>query len=357
MSENNADDKTLEATPKRREDYRKQGKFARARDASALATAGACMGALLASKEAMGRALDTLFERCFAHLTTRDTAIPWHEAHEALIVLAGPCAVVAAVAGVSVGLAQAGVRMYPELVAFKTERLDPFGRLKQLFSPKMGTMEALLALLRIGVIGFVTFRVGRSEFPALLELGDLPLREGVGVVTRAVTHVTLAGLVALVGLTVTDYVYSRFKLEREMRMTRKEAMDEQKAEDGDPRRKAKQRSRARAMLKKRAIKNVRQAAVVVTNPTHVAVALRYEATDHAPVVVAKGHDDLAMRIRTEARKHGVPILENRKLARALDAEVAIGHPVPAAHFVAVARVLAFVVRLRSHGTNPAHRRA
>jgi flagellar biosynthetic protein FlhB len=94
------------------------------------------------------------------------------------------------------------------------------------------------------------------------------------------------------------------------------------------------------------VANVRKAAVVVTNPTHIAVALRYERSDIAPVVIAKGHDDVALRIRSEARRHGVPILENKPLARALDAEVPLGHFVPAAHFVAVARVLAFVMRLQ-----------
>jgi flagellar biosynthetic protein FlhB len=102
------------------------------------------------------------------------------------------------------------------------------------------------------------------------------------------------------------------------------------------------------MARKRALNAVKNADVIVTNPTHVAVALRYGPKDPAPVVLAKGHDEVALRIRAEARKHGIPILENRRLARALDAEVAIGRPVPAAHFAAVARILAFVFRLRGN---------
>jgi flagellar biosynthetic protein FlhB len=106
------------------------------------------------------------------------------------------------------------------------------------------------------------------------------------------------------------------------------------------------RQRARALARKRAITNVKTADVVVANPTHISVALRYSEKDAAPIVVAKGHDEVAMQIRAEARKHGIPILENRPLARALDAEVRVGHPIPAAHFTAVAKVLAFVYRLR-----------
>ena len=129
-------------------------------------------------------------------------------------------------------------------------------------------------------------------------------------------------------------------------MTRQELTQEMRQQDGDPKVKGRMKARARALAKKRALQNVKKASVVVTNPTHVAVALRYDEKDAAPVVVAKGLDDEALRIRTEARKYGIPILENRPLARALEAEVPIGHAIPAAHFAAVARVLAFVYRLR-----------
>ena len=129
-------------------------------------------------------------------------------------------------------------------------------------------------------------------------------------------------------------------------MSAREQMDEARSQEGDPKQRGRLRARARALAKKRAVTNVRSAAVVVTNPTHIAIALRYEKTDVAPIVIAKGHDDVALRIRAEARKHGIPVLENKRLARALDAEVPLGHFVPAAHFVAVARVLAFVMRLR-----------
>jgi flagellar biosynthetic protein FlhB len=94
------------------------------------------------------------------------------------------------------------------------------------------------------------------------------------------------------------------------------------------------------------MQNIKKAAVVVTNPTHIAVALRYEASDPAPVVVAKGHDDEALRIRAEARKYGIPILENRPLARALDADAPVGSPIPVNHFAAVARILAFVYKIK-----------
>ncbi len=145
---------------------------------------------------------------------------------------------------------------------------------------------------------------------------------------------------------VVDYAYNRWQLERQMRMSDQEIKEEMRQHDLDPKIKAKLKERARQAARKRILAAVGTADAVVTNPTHISVALRYSDKDYAPVVVAKGHDELALRIRAEARKHGIPILENRRLARALDAEVEMGHPVPGQHYVAVAKVLAFVFKLK-----------
>ena len=129
-------------------------------------------------------------------------------------------------------------------------------------------------------------------------------------------------------------------------MSLKELKDEMRQQEGDPKLKGRIRARARALAKRRMMNDVKKADVVVTNPTHVSVALRYQKADPAPIVVAKGHDEVALHIRSEARKYGIPILESRALARALDAEVNVGQAIPGAHYAAVAHVLAFVYRLR-----------
>jgi flagellar biosynthetic protein FlhB len=146
-----------------------------------------------------------------------------------------------------------------------------------------------------------------------------------------------------------DYAYNRWNLSQEMKMTLKELKEEMRQEDGDPKLKAKMRAKARALAKKRMMTDVKTASVVVANPTHVSVALRYRNDDPAPIVVAKGHDEVALAIRTKAREHGIPIVENRPLARTLDAEISVGHPVKVEHFAAVAKVLAFVHRLKRRG--------
>jgi flagellar biosynthetic protein FlhB len=247
------------------------------------------------------------------------------------------------------GVAQAGFHANLEAVGIKAERLDPFARIQQLASPKRAVTELVLSLLRVAVVGYVAYRTSSADLSELLSLARVPVEVSGGRVAAAILHVILSAGSVLLAIAVIDYVQSRFTLEQDLKMSRQELTEEMRQQDGDPRIKGRMKARARALAKKRALQNVKKAKVIVTNPTHVAVALRYEQTDAAPVVVAKGHDDDALRIRAEARKYGIPILENRPLARALDAEVAIGQPIPMAHFAAVARVLAFVYRLRNRG--------
>jgi flagellar biosynthetic protein FlhB len=184
----------------------------------------------------------------------------------------------------------------------------------------------------------------------LLNMASMPLGTSAAQLGASGGRVIGALVLALGVVAAVEYAASWYRLERELRMTRQELTDETKQQDGDPKVKQRMRSRARALAKKRSIQSVKEATVVVTNPTHVAVALRYGPQDAAPVVVSKGHDAVALRIRAEARKHGIPILENRPLARAIDAEVEIGQFVPSAHFAAVARILAFVYRLKAPRT-------
>ena len=349
MSGSDSGERSFEATPQRREDFRKRGQFARARDAGGIVAMCAVIAVLLGSRGAVSSAIDELFARTLGDVgavTRGDLAHPFDAALHALVAIAAPCAVAAAMASVVIGFAQAGLRIDLELVSFDADRLNPFSRLGQIFSPKKAATETILSLLRVGVVAIVGYRMMRIELPDLLATSRMTLTGSMDHLVGVVTRVVLSSLVALAIMAAADYAQSRFSLEQQMKMTRNEMMEEGRQRDGDPKVKARMRQRARAMAKRRAMNKVKEADVIVTNPTHVAVALRYGKKDPAPVVVAKGVDDVALQIRAEARKHGVPILENRPLARALEATVPIGQPVPAMHFAAVARVLAFVYKLR-----------
>jgi flagellar biosynthetic protein FlhB len=349
-------DKRFDPTQHRREQFRKEGRYARARDASALAACFGTVGVLLGSRAGIGDALRQLFRASHGHLdSVAQGGAPdgLRIASVALATLAGPTILVAAGGSFVVGLAQAGLHLNLDALSFKGERLDPVARLAQLFSPKKAAVEVILSLLRVGVVGYVAYRAIILELPVVLTMARMSVDVSLDRIVDAIVRVTLSAGGALAAIALVDYAQSRFSLEQQMKMTRQELTEETRQQDGDPKIKGRVKARARALAKKRALQNIKKAAVVVTNPTHVAVALRYDEKDAAPVVVAKGHDDDALRIRAEARKYGVPILENRPLARALDAETPLGQPVPVAHFAAVARVLAFVYRIKGRHRRPA----
>jgi flagellar biosynthesis protein FlhB len=352
-------ERSFEPTPQRREQFRKDGRFARSKDAGGVLATAAVLGTILGSRQAIGRAVQLLFMRCHGDLTALgrlDAEGATQASIGVLLVLAAPAAIAAALGATVAGLAQSGAHISMETLSFKPERLNPFPKLGQLFSFKQGAKQTVLNLLRVGLVGYVAQRALLIELPAILNLARVGLDASTPRLVDATVRVILSALAALAGVAVVDYAQSRFTLEGEMKMTRKEMMDETRSQDGDPKLKARMRARGRALARRRSLQNVKKASVVVSNPTHISVALRYTAADPAPVVVAKGHDEIALQIRAEARKHGVPILENRLLARALDAEVPLGHPVPAAHFAAVAHILAFVFRLRAPAARPVRKR-
>ncbi|MDO9021142.1 MAG: EscU/YscU/HrcU family type III secretion system export apparatus switch protein [Deltaproteobacteria bacterium] len=349
MSEADQGEREFDPTPQRREQFRKDGRYARARDAGGVAASVAVLAVLLGSRPIMARAAGLLFAGCHGDLGALDrvgVSRTLALVGGLMLSLAGPAVLAAAAAAAAVGFAQTGMEVSADHLGFKLERLNPIEGVKRLFSFKQGATEVALGLLRVGVVGWVAWRALERDLPSLVGLARLPADAAMARGAEVIVRVVLHALLALALVAAVDYGWSWWKLERDMKMTRREMMDENRSQEGDPKAKGRMKARARALARKRSLANVKQADVVVTNPTHVAVALRYAAGDAAPVVVAKGHDALALQIRSEARRHGVPILENRKLARALDAEVQIGQMVPGKHFAAVARVLAWVYRVR-----------
>jgi len=345
-------EKTFEATEHRREEFRKQGRYARAKDIGGIVTTAVVALAFVGSRKSLAGALSGLFTRSLGDLgaverlgplgALRGAAAPI--AAELLPILAG-----ASVLAALVSAGQVGFRVNTEAIAFKLDRLDPKAGFDRLFAVKKNLGELVMSLLRVATVGTVGYRAVVAELPILLAIARAPLAASTERAAAAVAHVVFAILLALVVLAVADYAYAWFMLEQEMKMSRQERMDESRQQEGDQKSKHRMRARARASMRKRAATSVKGADVIVTNPTHVAVALRYGPRDPAPVVIAKGLDDVALRLRAEARRYGIPILENKPLARALHAEVAVGRPVPQAHFAAVAQVLAFVYRLKKKG--------
>ena len=245
------------------------------------------------------------------------------------------------------GYGQIGLRWSTQALGIKWERIDPMRNLNRLFSLASVARTALSAL-KLSVLALVPWLLLRARWRELANLHgieDLPLSLGL-IADLALTAFTWIAIVVLV-LSLGDIAWQRFDFNKQLMMSKQEVEDERKRTDGDPMIKSRQRSLRMEMMRQRMMEAIPKADVVITNPTHFAVALKYDRTRHtAPEVVAKGLDDLALRIRELAAQHRVPIMEDPPLARGLYRAVKVGQQVPEKFYQAVAAVLSHIYRLR-----------
>lgn len=352
MADTDQDSKTEEATPERRRKARDEGQFPKAKDAGAVVGTLAAMLVLAAMGDRYADTLRELFLRCFDDPTTLirgDPSVLGRTVGTALVLLAAPTAVAAAIAGTAMGFVEAGFQPKLELVAPKWSRIDPISKLQQLFSPSQAMINIALSVARVAVVAGVAYLVLADAFPVLTRLARAGLTAAASELVGVTFRLALWSSLALAVLAVFDYAQSWYKHEKQIKMSRQELKDELHQQEGDPRVRQRQRAKAREMLKRGLAKEVKASDVIITNPTHVAVAIRYKASEGAPVVAAKGYDDVALYIRKLAGDHDVPIVENPPLARALAGQVRPGRTIPVELYAAVAEVLAFVYRLKNRG--------
>jgi flagellar biosynthetic protein FlhB len=267
------------------------------------------------------------------------------EALRALAGLAGAPLLAAAGAALLCGAAQTGFALSLRGLQPDLARISPLAGIQRLWS-RRALVEAGKAALKFGALVLLVYGPAWTLLRAVAPGGITAAQAAVLTFHTAVAVLLRAALV-LAAAGALDFAYRRYELEQQLRMTRQEAREEQRETDGDPAQRARRRRRARELARRRMLVEVRRADVVVTNPTHVAVALRYDAAAMpAPQVVAKGAELMAERIRAVARASGVLIVENPPLARSLFAGVAVGAQIPPALYRAAAEVLAYVWRVR-----------
>lgn len=257
-----------------------------------------------------------------------------------------PVALVVFVMVIAVNLAQVGFIFAPSVLAPKAERLSISGGLKRIFSTR-GLVEFLKAAFKIFVIGTLCFAIIYARMPDLLQLAAAAPGQGLYIVGGLILLVAVSAGGVYLFLAVLDFLYQRHEHHKQMMMTKQEVKDEYRQTEGDPQLKAWLRRRQREISLNRIRDEVPRATVVVTNPTRLAVALRYVRDDmEAPQVTAKGAEYLAGVIRDLARAHGVPIVENPEVARFLYRRVEVGQDVPVALYQAVAEIIAMVYRVK-----------
>jgi flagellar biosynthesis protein FlhB len=342
-------ERTEEPTPERRRKAREEGQFPRAKDAGNIAASVFVMLVLAGLGDSITRELGNFTARCFSQpfalSSGSPTALLNHLAGVfALIVL--PVAVAAALGGLALGVAEAGYHPNMDLAAPKWERLNPLPKLKQMFMLQETAVDVTLQLARVVIVGVVAYNCVESSFPRLMQLSRVDVQTGANEIVGALFDLALGSSLALAALALVDYLKSYRKHEASIRMSRQELKEEMKQQEGDHRIKQRQRARAREVLKRGMAKAVASSDFVVTNPTHISVALRYRVHEGAPTVTAKGFDEVALYIRKLAKEHDIPIIENKPLARALAKRVRPGKPVPVDLYAAVAEILAFVYRIK-----------
>lgn len=252
------------------------------------------------------------------------------------------------IGGVGGNVGQMGGLIFsPEKLAPKWEKVNPLAGLKRMFGPDnfMQFGQTLAKLIAVGVICWMTLKPHVREFENLVGMSPLSIIP----MTRDLAIALLSSaFIFLGGAALADFVWQKIRFAKRMRMTKEEVKEEHKQSEGDPHVKAKLKQIRMQKSRQRMMANVPKATVIVTNPTHYSVALRYEPDqgDAAPICVAKGVDTLAMRIREVAKEHKVPIIENIPLARALYAAVNVDETIPREHFEAAAKVIGFVMQKR-----------
>ena len=335
--------KTHDATPKRVQESRKKGDIALSRE---LVTGGSLLGAVIGIVATAGHAISSLlaFTRDAAMATDgRGTAGLARAALDTFIAGALPALVGAALFGAVCILLQLGWPPAIKGVKFDLSKMSPMSNLAGAFGFKAAAMRTLSTFAKIAAIGGVVFLVLQGGVvPNAVEAGEL------GTIAWGVTKkAMLVVVMAIVALAVVEYILARRRNKEQMKMSSDEIKREYRESEGDPQLKGKRKQRAREMAKRRIAVTVPTADVIIVNPTHYSVALRYdESQDRAPIIVAKGVDEQAARIREIARKHGIPIMSRPPLARALHKHVKEGRAVPANLYRAVAEVLAYVYRLK-----------
>ncbi len=346
-----AGEKTESATPKKRQESRKEGQVAKSQE---LAGAFILLFIFLFMysfggifKKQLFRIYTESFNDYMLWPVTEKNimVISIQLVYHALIVVA-PIMLVAVVIAIVVNYMQVGFLLTGKPLMPKFSKLNPVEGFKKIFSLR-SLMELLKTLLKLTLIGFIVFTTLWGKKADILSLAQTPLGGIFSFTAGIVVSLGIKIAAILVLLALFDYLYQRYEHEKSLKMSKQDIKDEYKTTEGNPLIKGKIKEKQRKLAMQRMMQEIPKADVIITNPTHFAVAIKYEAGKmDAPVVLAKGQDYVALKIREKAQELQITIMENKPLARALYEQVQIGESIPADLFQAVAEVLAYVYRMK-----------
>lgn len=351
-------EKTEPATQKKLDDARKEGKVAKSKD---LTEGFALVVLFLLLKVFIGYIGDRMiglfdntigrmaeFEKVNrAGLSTVAVTTMLSNAILELLLIIWPFLVFGFAIAFLLSIYQVGWKVSTKPLEPKLSKFNPINGFKRIFS-KDSLFELVKSIAKVGIIAYITYTSLKDEANNLFILYEISLNQAIALVGEIILDVGLKIAIVFVFIGLVDYFYQRWKFADEMKMTKQEVKDEYKNTEGDPQIKGRIRQKMREVSQRRMMQDVPKADVVITNPTHFAVAIKYDAeVSTAPVVVAKGEDFLAQKIKEVAKEHNVQIVENKPLARMLYHNVDIGAEIPPELYQSVAEVLAMVYHMKN----------
>ncbi|OJF09873.1 EscU/YscU/HrcU family type III secretion system export apparatus switch protein [Couchioplanes caeruleus] len=347
-----AGEKTEQPTPQKLKKAKQEGQIGRSQDV------GAWFG-MLAASIMLPRTLKSAMEHSQELMAKIPDVIANPDPQVALGILkdglmsAGwavlPLAVTMMAIGIAAAGAQGGIRVATKLFIPKFNRLNPWPGIKKMLGPQ-AMWEGSKALIKTCVLAGVLYATTKDIVPVLMTAGRLQVLALLGVVNDAALGLIRAASIAGIVMAAADYFVVRRRTNKQLRMTKEEVKQENKNSEGDPHLKGHIRAKQMAMARSRQMADVPTSDLVLINPTHVAVALRYDPEKGAPRVLAKGQGAIAQKIRELASEHRIPLVQDVALARALEKGVEVGQEIPAEFYGAVAKVLAFVMSMKARGS-------
>jgi len=344
-------EKTEEPSAYRLEQFRQRGEVASSKEfTSALVLAGTLL-ALVLSLVYIYEQFSMFFEWVYGINLTwafseEGKKIILSRSFQVMLITSAPIFIAACTIGIISQVAQVGVLFAPDVISLKMERIDPIGGFQRLFSFR-SLFEAIKSLIKFIIIIGISYAFLKDEMQKMAGFLHTDLLGGFILAKDLFLKVGFSIIFGLIVLGGVDLFYQKMSYRKKLMLTKEEAKRELKEQEGSPEVKQRIKAIQRQMAQKRMMTDVPKADVIVTNPTHISVALKYDPnTMTSPVVIAKGPDELALKIREIAKAHGIPIVENISLARTLFKTVKIGETVPRTLYKAVAEVLAFVYKLR-----------
>ncbi|MEG6617315.1 flagellar biosynthesis protein FlhB [Peptococcaceae bacterium 1198_IL3148] len=350
MANSGGQEKTEQATPKKLQDARKKGQVPKSADFNA---ALCLLAGVLYFYMAKGTFTQQVYEELSHYFHNYIIAPPDTNRLVDILIrtligsfgLLAPLFIVLVIVALTTNIGQFGFLLAPEAIKPKLSKLNPIEGFKKMFSSRT-LFELLKSILKITLMGVLVYTVAKGQYSQMLKLFYGPPVYLFHKVLEAMLAILLWGALTYLAIGLLDLVYQRYAFNKQMRMSKQEVKDEYKQTEGDPQIKSWLKRRQREILMNLVSQEVPKSTVVVTNPTHFAVALKYDAdVKPAPVVVAKGADFMAQKIKEIAAQHNVPIQENKPVARFLYNNVEIGQEIPPELYQAVAEILATVYRL------------